>query len=217
MYKYSQWPVEELWLKKWLTLKHPHIKTFFEHYDTLYPDRDRAFMVSCLERTDKFLLNNAQLTYGETLISSYLRLLKRMELKPGDTLVDLGCGTGVLCFLAAALYPEIQVMGVDLIEGFIRNANTIQAQLKWDNLQFWVDDILTFDMSLANVYYATCTCFEDDFLNSLAQSFLDTPADTRIVTITHELEAPHLEIQDTLFEWFSWGRDRAYVHSVNSK
>lgn len=212
LYKYSQWPVEELWLKKWLSLKHPRLKSFFDAYDTLYPDRDRAFMVSCLERTDKFLLNDSQLTYGETLLSSYLRILKRLNLKPGDTLVDLGCGTGVLCFLAAALYPHIQVKGVDLIEGFVRNANTLLEQLQWDNLHFWVDNILTFDTSQANVYYATCTCFQEDFLAELAQTFEHAPPDTRIVTITHELEAPHLAIEETLFEWFSWGRDRAYLH-----
>ena len=40
-------------------------------------------------------------------------LLQQAELRPGDRVLDLACGTGTLTILAKQLYPSITIMGLD--------------------------------------------------------------------------------------------------------
>ena len=51
------------------------------------------------------------------------RAVELLDLHPGDTVVDLGCGTGVnLSFLARAVGEHGQVIGVDLSAGMLARA-----------------------------------------------------------------------------------------------
>ncbi|MDX9708931.1 MAG: DUF5714 domain-containing protein [Trichloromonas sp.] len=61
--------------------------------------------------------------------------------KPGERLVDLGCGSGVECFIAARLVGEKgRVTGVDMLEPMLdlarRGAVDVRRNLGYDNLAF---------------------------------------------------------------------------------
>jgi MoaA/NifB/PqqE/SkfB family radical SAM enzyme/SAM-dependent methyltransferase len=63
------------------------------------------------------------------------------ELRPGETLVDLGSGTGVECFIAARkVGPAGKVIGIDMAEAMLAVAQRARAQvaanLGYDNVEF---------------------------------------------------------------------------------
>jgi MoaA/NifB/PqqE/SkfB family radical SAM enzyme/SAM-dependent methyltransferase len=62
-------------------------------------------------------------------------------LEPGEAVLDLGCGTGVECFIAARLVgPEGRVVGVDMLPAMLgrasRGAVGVSTSLGYDNLAF---------------------------------------------------------------------------------
>lgn len=63
------------------------------------------------------------------------------EVRPGEVVVDLGCGAGLECFLAAGLVgPEGRVHGIDMLEEMLtlarRGAEKVATRLGYHNLTF---------------------------------------------------------------------------------
>lgn len=58
-------------------------------------------------------------------------------LKPGETVLDLGSGGGIDCFIAAkAVGPSGRVIGVDMTDSMLALANKNKAKLGADNVEF---------------------------------------------------------------------------------
>jgi ubiquinone/menaquinone biosynthesis C-methylase UbiE len=63
------------------------------------------------------------------------------HLRPGETVLDLGAGTGKICFIASQVVgPEGRVIGVDMtaemLEVARRNAPVVAERVGWDNVEF---------------------------------------------------------------------------------
>jgi ubiquinone/menaquinone biosynthesis C-methylase UbiE len=59
------------------------------------------------------------------------------NLKPGETVLDLGSGGGIDCFLAArAVGPTGQVIGVDMTDSMLELANKNKAKVGLTNVEF---------------------------------------------------------------------------------
>jgi MoaA/NifB/PqqE/SkfB family radical SAM enzyme/ubiquinone/menaquinone biosynthesis C-methylase UbiE len=77
------------------------------------------------------------------------------DLRPGETVVDLGSGSGVECFLAAEkVGPAGKVFGIDMTDEMLALAResqrTVAAKLGYDNLEFrhgYLEDIPLEDSS----------------------------------------------------------------------
>jgi SAM-dependent methyltransferase len=67
------------------------------------------------------------------------------ELQPGQTVLDLGSGGGIDCFLAAKqVGPTGQVIGVDMTPEMLAKANRNKAKVAADNVEFrqgYIEDI----------------------------------------------------------------------------
>jgi arsenite methyltransferase len=81
------------------------------------------------------------------------------NIKPGDTVVDLGSGAGNDCFVARALAGESgKVIGIDMTEEMISKARTNNIKLGFNNVEFRLGDIESMPLpdDLADVVISNC-------------------------------------------------------------
>lgn len=67
--------------------------------------------------------------------------VSRAQIQPGETMVDLGCGGGIDCFIAAKMTgSKGRAIGVDMTEEMLKvartNAEQVAANLGYNNLEF---------------------------------------------------------------------------------
>jgi SAM-dependent methyltransferase len=71
-------------------------------------------------------------------------VVRRLRLRPGDRVLDLGCGTGAnLPHLVAAVGATGHVTGVDLSEAMAAHARARVDENGWDNVDIVVGDAAT--------------------------------------------------------------------------
>lgn len=81
------------------------------------------------------------------------------ELRPGQTVLDLGSGGGLDCFLAArAVGPDGAVIGVDMTPAMLERANENKAKVGLDNVEFRLGQIeaLPVEKETVDVVISNC-------------------------------------------------------------
>jgi len=69
------------------------------------------------------------------------RAARRLALKPGDRVLEIGCGTGRnFPYLREAVGPGGQIYGVDLSAGMLAKAQELCEQQRWTNVEVVQDD-----------------------------------------------------------------------------
>lgn len=81
------------------------------------------------------------------------------ELQPGETVLDLGSGGGIDCFLAARqVGPQGHVIGVDMTVEMVELARRSAAELGIDNVQFKLGEIEDIPLADASVDVVISNC-----------------------------------------------------------
>jgi ubiquinone/menaquinone biosynthesis C-methylase UbiE len=81
------------------------------------------------------------------------------QIKPGDTVVDLGSGAGNDCFIARSIVGETgRVIGIDMTEAMIAKAKANAAKLGLKNVEFRLGDIdnMPIEDNIADVVVSNC-------------------------------------------------------------
>jgi len=69
-----------------------------------------------------------------------------LRLKPGDTIVEIGCGTGLnFELLERTVGPEGRIIGVDLTEAMLQQAHQRVKEQGWKNVELIHEDALRYE------------------------------------------------------------------------
>ena len=60
-----------------------------------------------------------------------LKIVKLLDLKNNERLLDIGCGTGSLLRIAKTIYPNNQMAGLDIDKEILKIANKKFEKLAW--------------------------------------------------------------------------------------
>ena len=77
------------------------------------------------------------------------RAIQSLALKAGDTVVELGCGTGLnFSFLEKQVGPAGRIIGVDLTDAMLDEAKASIAAHDWSNIELVKSDMSSYSFSL---------------------------------------------------------------------
>jgi len=96
------------------------------------PDRSQALR-KYREAADRFNLGVGKLRVAHEAIRS--RAVRQLHLLPGDTALDIGCGTGLsFSFLVEAVGSHGHVIGIDQSPEMLAQARTLIERSGWSNV-----------------------------------------------------------------------------------
>ena len=81
---------------------------------------------------------------------SRIRAVELLDLKDGQTLIDIACGTGANFKHINALNLELDIYGTDLSEGMLKKGQTTINKNNWNNITLFQADARELTPSLIN-------------------------------------------------------------------
>ena len=98
--------------------------------------------------------------------------------KDGLNILDIGCGVGKFCLVAATLQPHCNFHGIDIRENFIKQANKTKHKFNIANSLFSCQDILETDINGYDCIY---------FFNSFQENIDETSIMDEESRVSHEM------------------------------
>lgn len=100
-------------------------------------------------------------------VERYRRLaVAALQLQPGDTAVELGCGTGAnLGYLVQAVGPAGRVIGVDLTDAMLAQAQQRVERQGWTNVELVHSDLAQYEVpaDTGGVLSTLCITLSPDY------------------------------------------------------
>ena len=73
-------------------------------------------------------------------------VVEALELRPGDTVVEVGCGTGLnFDLLQKAVGPKGRIIGIDISEGMLDRARALVRAKGWQNVELTCCSVSDFE------------------------------------------------------------------------
>ncbi len=172
-------------------------------YRAFYADKSK-------KKIDKHEL---ELTYGEILLPTIDKILRSLQLKSDDLLIDLGSGRGRVVLLAAA--RGIPAQGIEILPSLVQTARYAAAH-HLPLASFVEMDILEADLSKGTVFWLSGTCLQPQTREKIAEKIAALATGTRLVSVSLPLNHPRLVVDVVYHGWTSWGRSPFFIQRVIS-
>lgn len=198
-------------------MKIDYFQVIARYYSSLsFAKVDAALFLSYLfsnpfRLSKRFLMQKGEsdvYTYGETPLSTMEQITSSCGITKNDTVFELGCGRGRVCFWLNT-WVQCAVVGIDYVPAFIEKGQAIQKKLKLDNLLFRLEDIFEADLSGATVIYLYGTCYSEDQICLLIDRFSSLQTGTKIITVSYSLNEFRPSAPFRLLKqfpaFFTWG------------
>jgi len=128
--------------------------------------------------------------YVASPVNVVKRMLEIAEVKPGETVYDLGCGDGRIVIIAAQEFGA-KVVGVELNPNLVKESRAKVDELKLnDRVQILQGDLLKVDLSQADVV----TMYLTTGANEKIRPKLETELKTGARVVTHDFTIPKWNI-----------------------
>jgi tRNA G46 methylase TrmB len=126
----------------WKRLDERHDKNILDELDDAFNSRDEGIQEEAVydlkNRNLKLSLDVAN--FSADLYRRYFDwIIERKDLNP-KTILDIGCDNGITACFYARLFPEAEVVGIDLQENSIKCANELATKLGLSNVKFLLAD-----------------------------------------------------------------------------
>lgn len=171
------------------------------------------FVVSMEEGQKIFATTREELTYGEAIWLSIKKVLDYIQPQKDQVFFDLGCGTGRVCFFAS-IYYGLNANGIDLLPTFVSNANKIKDKFQIENLNFYQENWLKFNLEKADIIYIAATCLSEETLSALVKKLALLKQDTTIISVTNEITGTNFKTIKKMYLPFSWGKAEVFITKI---
>lgn len=183
-----------------------------------------ARQLSTTSRSEDSLTSNGDFTYGEINFRSFASILRGIRTTAGSRLLDLGAGVGKPVIAAALLFDFQACVGIEQLRGLYKVAcsrpkrllRCLQAQgglpedlpdMEFSNTSFFDTSWRDYD-----VVFLSSTTFVASTLEAVAHKARELPHGAIVISLTHALQAPHLQEQSRRTMSMSWGPALVVVH-----
>lgn len=154
--------------------------------------------------------------YGETPLTTWETIAKHCKISEKDTLIELGCGRGRVCFWSR-LFLGCKVVGIEQIAPFVERAQAVAQRFKISNIEFRCEDFLKSNLSGATVIYIYGSCMQDQEIENLAKKISSLPMGTKVISVSYPLSdySNSFELMNSFPAQFTWGTGDVYLQVVN--
>ncbi|MCA9792909.1 MAG: methyltransferase domain-containing protein [Candidatus Eremiobacteraeota bacterium] len=154
--------------------------------------------------------NPGSLAYGETPVSATRRMLALAQVPVGSTLVDLGCGRGLVAMAAAC--SGYRAVGVEVMPEYLEAAPAITEALGIE-VEWIIGDFLELELPSGDCYFVASTAFPQSVRDQLGQRLAQGQA-RLIITLDWIIEHPDYEAVSSLRLPTTWGTSLFTVHRL---
>lgn len=205
----------------------------------IFQDLPAEFAKKLVESTQAAEDNLSAKVYGEIEFASFFNMLQICDPKRGDTIVDLGHGSGKALVAGLILYGHLfsRIHGIDIVPEIVEESSRrisklqriiddeglyspflsscLEGRALHDVVTVETGDMLTenlaFDWTQADIVFANSTCFGFELMGKLSQKANRMRSGAKLVTMTLPVQSTEFELILKRNYPMSWGVGTMYL------
>ncbi len=180
--------------------------------------RDLSLLISSLMNNPYRLGNryvettgDESYTYGETPLTTMAEIVKRCDLKRGQTLFELGSGRSRAA-LFLATYFGLNVVAIENVEGLYQLCQSVLTKYPLDNFKLQKGDFFEADFSKADCLFLFGSCMKGSDIKRLIEKCQSLKKGAKVISVSFPLEGEQLKLIDQFELPFYFGEATIYIH-----